>query len=393
MTVIWNAALLQTTFQFIDKQDTFNTIITYAFIAGFIVILVIGGIIVGNKSKGKSPKTMRRYNSMVFKRISANAGLSRPLTEALEHLVKACKVSQPFLIFSNPGLLDQVLEKGIYAVSRKTEWDENQREKRLNEYFKIKEIIERSSKRGVGITSTNLMKSGQDLVITLPDGKQLQTKIIANLKNMLACEVPLDTNNKKIILSRGIKLKALFWREGDSGYVFYSKILSYDRIRGKDAVLIKHSKTLKRNQQRKFRRRPLGRNCIFYPVEVIITDRTRRNQRKRAFVQKNFRHLGILNDISAGGCSISSQTPLQRGRLLMVEFELGDRRNIVAYGKVQRLNRAQNKGGAMHIIFTKVSSANLNNIYSYVYSYIRPPKDRVLPRQLTGARDYRTIKR
>jgi len=322
---------------------------------------------------------------MVFNRMAANAGLNSTQTAALEHLLKATNTSQPFLVFSNASLLDSVLEKGVYAVTQNRELSDEDKEKRLNHYFKIKEVLERGSRKGVGITSTRLIRPGQSMVVGLPDGRQFQSSVIANLKNMLACSVPLDDNGKKILISRGTKIKALFWRESDSGYVFLSKILSYDRIRGKDALLLKHSRTLKRNQQRKFRRRPLGRNCIFYPIEVVLVG-SGRKKKKRAYVQRQFRHIGLLRDISAGGCSISSQTPLTAGRLLMIEFELGDRKPLAAYGKVKRLNKKPGEMGVMHITFTRVSSANLNSIYSYVYSYIRPPSKPVLPKSSARSR-------
>jgi len=379
-----SALLLQTRFQYISKEDSPTAIITGAVIAGLILVLVLG-FLVNSRVRGGSPKARRRYNRMVFNRMAANAGLNSTQTAALEHLLKATNTSQPFLVFSNASLLDSVLEKGVYAVTQNRELSDEDKEKRLNHYFKIKEVLERGSRKGVGITSTRLIRPGQSMVVGLPDGRQFQSSVIANLKNMLACSVPLDDNGKKILISRGTKIKALFWRESDSGYVFLSKILSYDRIRGKDALLLKHSRTLKRNQQRKFRRRPLGRNCIFYPIEVVLVG-SGRKKKKRAYVQRQFRHIGLLRDISAGGCSISSQTPLTAGRLLMIEFELGDRKPLAAYGKVKRLNKKPGEMGVMHITFTRVSSANLNSIYSYVYSYIRPPSKPVLPKSSARSR-------
>jgi c-di-GMP-binding flagellar brake protein YcgR len=379
-----SALLLQTRFQYLTKENSATAIVAGAVIAGLVFVLVLG-FLINNRMRGGSPKARRKYNRMVFSRMAANAGLNAVQTQALQHLLKATKTAQPFLVFSNASLLDSVLDKGIYAVTQNRELSDEDKEKRLNHYFKIKEALERSSRKGVGITSTRLIRPGQSMVIGLPNGRQFQSSVIANLKNMLACTVPLDQNGRKILISRGTKIKALFWRESDSGYVFLSKILSYDRIRGRDAVLIKHTRTLKRNQQRKFRRRPLGRNCIFYPIEIISAGGGRR-QRRRAYVQRQFRHIGLLRDISAGGCSISSQTPLAAGRLLMIEFELGDRRPLTAYGKVRRLNKKPGEMGAMHIIFTKVSSANLNSIYSYVYSYIRPPSKPVIPRTSSRSR-------
>ena len=235
-------------------------------------------------------------------------------------------------------------------------------------------MLERSSKRGVGITSTNLLKPGQPVVITFPDGMQIQSKVLANLKNALVCSAPDGEGNKTSLRKRGTKIKALLWRANDSGYVFASKIISNDQIKGQPAFLIQHSRTLKRNQQRKSRRRPLARNCYFYPIEAMTVGAGRKARRK-AFIQRNFKHLGNFIDISGGGCSINSQAPLDRGKLLMIEFEINRGENLTAYGKVKRVAQAKGLVGIMHIMFTKVTSRHMNNIYSYVYNYVKPSRN------------------
>jgi c-di-GMP-binding flagellar brake protein YcgR len=90
-------------------------------------------------------------------------------------------------------------------------------------------------------------------------------------------------------------------------------------------------------------------------------------------VQASRRLLGHLLDISAGGCSISSLTPLPAGSLCKVEFEIRRQNRIVVFGKVMRLRGQQSeRGGVMHLMFTSVSSQHLNQIYSFVYDYAPP---------------------
>ncbi|HUV06426.1 MAG TPA: PilZ domain-containing protein, partial [Spirochaetia bacterium] len=173
---------------------------------------------------------------------------------------------------------------------------------------------------------------------------------------------------------------ANFWRSNDSGYALNTKILGYDQMKGQPTVMIQHSKTLKRSQQRKFRRRLLARSCFFYPIEVMTVGKGRKAARK-AFVQRNFKHLGNFLDISAGGCSINSQAPLERGKLLMIEFEIERGSRITAFGKVRRLTGHKTQLSIMHIMFTKVTSNHLNSIYSYVYNYVPP--------QTVSSRNYR----
>jgi hypothetical protein len=376
MTNPSNLILLQSRIQYWPEQNVTHIIVGIALILIFVVVLIVGGIRAGRGKK--SVASQRKFNRYVFQRMASNVGLAKTQLESLEKLIRVCKVKQPFLIFSNAGLLDDILKKGIYSVNHNKELSEGDKEKRLNDYYKIKEKLERSSRRGVGITSTNLIRPGQSIVISLPDGTQLQTKIVTNLKRMLVCAIPDELAADSLTWKRGTNIKAHFWRNNDSGYVFASKILGYDSVQGRPTFLIQHSRTLKRNQQRKFRRRPLARSCFFYPIEIVSVGKGR-NVRRRAYVQENFKHIGNFLDISAGGCSVNSQAPLERGKLLMIMFEIERGERLTAYGKVRRVTQSKGLFSVMHIMFTKVTSRNLNNIYSYVYNYVQPRN--AVPRQ------------
>jgi hypothetical protein len=383
---------MQSRIEFWPEQDQTSIIIGISLFVLLFIILIVGAVAAGKRKGGGSPAARRRYNKYVFHRMATNIGLNKEQVQILDNLIRICKVRQPFLLFSNAGLLDDVLKKGLYSVSNNKELSEVDKDRRFKSFYKIKEIIERNSRRGVGITSTNLVRPGQPVVLSFPDSSQLQTKVLTNLKRMLVCLIPDEVGSDRLKWQKGTNLKAHFWRDNDSGYMFSSKILGYDHIKGKPAVLIQHSRTLKRNQQRKFRRRPLARSCFFYPIEVVTVGRGR-HAKKRAYVQQNFKHLGNFIDISAGGCSINSQSPLDRSRLLMIEFEIERGERITAYGKVRRVT--QNKGlfNVMHIMFTKLTSHNLNSIYSYVYNYVKSPPGPPSRYRLTKTGNYNTMAR
>jgi len=87
-------------------------------------------------------------------------------------------------------------------------------------------------------------------------------------------------------------------------------------------------------------------------------------------VNKNRRIFGRFEDLSAGGCAIRTQAPLTAGSILKVDFEGADGTPISAYGRVRGVERSRIKGRIMHIMFTRVSRKNLNQIQSYVYGLI-----------------------
>ncbi len=355
-------------YKFFQEADTLTIWIFAIVVAVFLILLVFGSLAARRRGRRLSPEQQRRYNRFVFARMAQEIGLQKSQVETLEHLVKACKVMQPFLLFSNPGLLDDVLRKGIYSLQKNPQLSEEEREKSLAQIFEIKQLIERNSKRGVGIRSTALLRPGQRMVIATEAGGQYTTQVVSNMKDMLAAAIPGNASGQEIRLPKGTMLKASFWREGDAGYGFETKVLGYDTVKGVSCLLIQHSKTLRREQRRKHRRRPLERPCFFYPIQ-IVESAGGGNRKQKAVVQSNQKRLGTLLDISAGGCSISSRNPLPVGNLVRVDFDLERGNTITAYGKVRRFREDRQRGRVIHIMFTRVSGQHLNRIYSYVYNY------------------------
>ncbi len=365
------AVVLQTKYDFLHAPDT-RSIWTFALIAaGFITIIIIGGVLSRRRNRSLDPAQRRKYGRFVFQRMAKNLGLQKHHVDILEYLIRVCGVRQPFLIFTNSGLLDDIIKKGIYALHKDTKIKEEERERRLTYLFQIKQIIERNARRGSGVRSTVMLRPGQSLTITTELGKQYSSRVVSSMKDLVACAAVSDEANNQIRWPRGTRLKINLWRESDAGYAFESKVLGYDRIKGVLCVLLHHAKTLRREQQRKYRRTPIHRPCFFYPVLIVDSGAGRRKER-RAVVQATRRLLGNLVDISAGGCSISTIYPLKAGELCKIEFELARRQRITVFGKVKSIGKSGYRGRIMHIMFTKLSSRYLNQIYLYVYDFSPP---------------------
>ncbi len=360
-------ALLQVSF--IKQGDSRAVITGAALVLGLLLVLIVAAALTGG-GRVRNARRAARYTRRAFRRAAVAHGLSRTHLETLEALVAATRVGQPMLLFTSSGLLDDTLRKGIHALSGNRQISEEERERRLTVLLQIRQLIEKNSRRGGTVASTAMLAAGQELSLTFPDGSAAQSRVTHNLRRMLACEIPegIDRNRWR----KGTPLRAMLWRHGDSGYGFQTKILAYDTIGGRPVFLLAHTKTMRRSQRRAHRRKPIGRNCLFYPV-MILESGHGRSARREAVVQESFRHIGVLQDISAGGCAISTQVPLARGKLLRVDFELGNRRRIVAYGKVQRVGAAEARRSMMHIMFTRVSSRQMNAILSYVYNYDTNP--------------------
>jgi c-di-GMP-binding flagellar brake protein YcgR len=362
--------LLQTRYQFLASPDRRSTLIFIILAVVLVAVFSLGSVFVRRRNRHLDPRHRQQYGRRVFRKTAKSVGLQKHHLALLEQLLRATKVRQPFLVFSSPSMLDDVLKKGVYALQQNTALKPEDRERRMTHLFQIKQIIERNARTSSGIRSTAMLKAGQYVDITNEKGQRLQSRVLSNMRDMLALEAPRGRDGTVQRWPRGTRIRVTFWRDADAGYSFDTKVLGYDTLKGNLGLLVHHAKTLRRAQQRRFRRSSLNRPCFFYPVH-IVTMEGRRTER-RAVVQQHMRLLGNLLDISAGGCSISSLYPLKPGSLCKIEFELGRKQHISVFGKVRRVRKESPQAGIMHVMFTKLSTAFLNQIYLYVYDYSPP---------------------
>jgi hypothetical protein len=373
----------------IFRGATPNTSMLYYF--GFALLGVVSLILIGAMlSRRRRPRTdaeVQQYSSGVFRREAKAMGLPGPHIDMLENLVRVCKVKQPMLIFSSAGLLDDTLKKGLHSLDIARELSDADREGRKAIIFQIKQIIERNARKGAVVHSTTFLRPGQVLAITPEGGGAFSSRVVSNMKDFLTVSAPTQTAGADTRWMRGTRLAVYLWRENDAGYSFVSKVLGYDTVKGVPSVLIQHSRTLRREQRRKSRRKELMRPCFFYPIRISETGEGRKLERK-AIVEQNMRTLGTVVDLSAGGCSIQTLNPFDKGKLVMVEFDIDRKAPIRSFGKVMHVHKQRSRGGSMHVMFTRVTRQHLNRISEFVYDFsrpataagtARPPADRTAP--------------
>jgi len=357
--------VLQAGFRLIGTGESEpQNLVWFGVIVGALALLILIGVLVSRARRGRTPEEMRRYSRHLFRRTAKSLGLTPPQIDALDRLVEAVKVRQPFLVFSSPSLLDDVLRRGLSAIEADRTATEEVREARKSILFGIKLAIEANARRGTVLRSTHLVKPGQVLAVGTEGGTKFQSRVVSNMRDFLTILAPAADGGR---WPRGTPVDIYFWREGDAGYTFRSKVLGYDTVKGSGCVLVQHSKTLRKEQRRKAKRKELMRACFYYPVRVAD-----QGGQRRAVIEHNLRALGTVVDLSTGGCAIQTLSPFEPGRLVMVEFDIERKTPIRAFGKVKGVRRAGPRGGVMHVMYTRVTRQYLNRICEFVYDFSRP---------------------
>jgi c-di-GMP-binding flagellar brake protein YcgR len=356
---------LQAGFRFITPTtDGGRTALWFGVVVVGIALLVLVGTLVNRARRGRTPEEMQRYSRHLFRRTAKSLGLTPPQCDALERLVAVVKVRQPFLVFSSPALLDDVLRRGLYSIDANRDVSEEEREARKAVIFGIKQAIERNARRGTVLRSTHLVKPGQVLAVGPEGAPKFQSRVVSNMRDFLTILAPAADGGR---WPRGTIVDIYFWREGDAGYTFRSKVLGYDNVKGVGCVLVQHSKTLRKQQRRGAKRKELMRACFYYPVRL-----SEEGGQRRAVIEHGLRALGTVVDLSTGGCAVQTQSPFEPGRLIMVEFDIERKTPIRAFGKVRGVRRTGPRGGVMHVMYTRVTRQYLNRICEFVYDFSKP---------------------
>jgi hypothetical protein len=343
----------------------------FGIVIGVVAVAVLVGTLIARRRQPRTAAAVAQYSSGLFRRAGKAMGLTSPQVELLEELVRLCKVKQPMLVFTSAGLLDDTLKKGLYSLDVARDLPEEERERRRTLIFGTKQAIERNARKGAALKSTTFLKPGQPLTVTPAGGAAFSSKVISNMKDFLTVSAPSAPVGADSRWMRGTGLSVYLWRENDAGYSFPSKILGYDTVKGVSSILIQHAKTLRREQRRRSRRRELLRPCFSYPIRIVDSGEGRKTERK-AQVDRSMRTLGTVVDLSAGGCAIQTLSPFEKGKLVMVEFEIDKRAPVRAFGKVMQVGRRMGRGGTMNLMFTRVTSQYLNRISEFVYDFSRP---------------------
>lgn len=370
--------ILQTPLPTLQQGNTTSTLIAVGVFGLFILFLVVAGAS-GNNRRGAvsaSGSRPKKFSRRKFRRHASSRGLSRGEMQLLENMIRRFRIQSPYGLLNNGPVLDNTLKKSLKEIED-SPMDPDEKEAQKLTLYRIKQKIERSTRGVKPPDSSRQLKNGQKISISVNDVRY-DCKITSNLQKSFGVSVPIDRSGTEIRWKKWTKVEVFFWRSNGQSFSFNTKILGYNMIRGISSIFLQHSTSIKEARQRRYRRKSMERPAYFYPIKIISTGLGKSSPRK-AIVDGKRGTLGTLLDISAGGCSLRSSYPLGSSELLKIEFETSQRQKVTVFGKVVGMDRMNPPGGIMHIMFTRISRANMNRINSYIYNF-ESQSERRIPR-------------
>jgi len=340
-----------------------DIIIVFAIVVAIVAVLLIinarRGASTGKKGSGSASMTpgVGVFSIFAFHRIARNLGLDHEQTKMLDYVFKTDQVVDPQRSIITPALLDRHFRRA-YRVLDQSHGHENETQHKIWVLFSTRNIIENSVLEG--LTSTRQIRDDTKFTIVANKDK-IEVTVISTKGENIDVEAPKTVLGSQIKIPKGTKLNVLFFDKSNKGFSFETRVTGYTTRQGHPTMQIAHSNQLRFLSQRRFRRKQTSVACSMF---LVIVEGSGKKQRLIADKRKL---QGTIADISVGGCSIKTMTPIQVGARFKIEFMLCDL-NLVALGQVLRTNRT---GGntIIHMKFLKLTQKSMNVINSFVYEY------------------------
>ncbi len=334
-------------------------------IGAIIVILIVVAVVKNGGGAGAGAS----FNKGAFRKAARAAGLPEEEVRSLEEYGKALELSNPEFVFRNPQKLNSFFQDAYKQIDKISD-SEADAEERKAMLFSARERLTHASAQGGAVRSTRQLGRGAPLTFIAPGEESYPSVILAVEPSGLAVEPVSDSYGEALRFKRGTKLNCFFYAKGHEGYQFATRVVGWEKIGGKDAMVLAHSESVSALPARRHARREMRAPCTYYRVAVTAGKAgkaSRGPQRNKAKVE-NIPYPGTIVDISAGGLGIQCANPLLAGEFVKITFSAGGGAQA-AFAKVIRMNKAKNIGGVMHVQFVKISRQGLNAILSFVYGY------------------------
>jgi c-di-GMP-binding flagellar brake protein YcgR len=355
-------------FAFKKSTATNPNAVLYFVIGVAIVVLLL--VILNNVRNKNEPKTGGKrtsgggsssspgfFSGLTLHRLTSDLGLTREQVKMLDYVMKSGGITDPERFLNNHGLLDKNFKR-TYKLIERTSANEEELNDRLAVLFSTRNIIDANS-HNVKATSSRQIPEKVPVVLTL-DKVNYPVQVISTRGDTLVVECPKRSAGSLLRPATGTKASLAFFSKSSKGYSIETRVVGTTDTAEGPALQLAHSAQLKRLTARHFPRRQVIIETGFFFVQVD-------SQTKKSITDKR-RCSGKIMDISAGGCSIKTNVPINTGQKVKVEFVHNDNSVIAALGEVLRTNRT-GLNTIMHIKFLKVPRRSLNKINAMVYEY------------------------
>jgi c-di-GMP-binding flagellar brake protein YcgR len=339
------------------KSNSSNDLKILLIFIGIVFTIIIVIYLARKGPGGFGISGSKLFSGFAFRRLASNIGLNGEQIRMLDFIFKTDDVVDPEKSISNPALLDRHFRRAYRVIEQKSGTDE-EFQRKLAVLFSTRNILEKS---GIG-TLSNTRQIKDETVLLLNHGKEkIKVPVLSNKADFIYVETPKTVLGSQIKIPKGDRIGVLFFTKSNKGFTFETRVTGYSTFHGHPVMQLAHSNSLKYLALRRHRRRQAAIASSFFLVYV------KGSGKKSKLVVDKRKFSGTIADISIGGCSIKTSSPIQVGARIKVEYTQKEN-SVAALGQVLRINRT-GVSNIAHVKFLRVTQKSMNLINAFVYEY------------------------
>ena len=271
------------------------------------------------------------------------------------------RMREPTSLFWSIKQLDRCIKGTI--ISFRARGAENSPESTMviSKLYDFRKKVEFDQPRyNLGIKSSRDIVKRQRIRVSLPNLGPFASMVVDNLRRYVAISYPKGPDLPQGFNWKGQQISVSFWREGDAGYFFQTKVVGdYSGEQNYPILHVAQSENLVRTQKRRSVRAEVNTEAQIFPLKSVdqATDEIEPGRGLKS----------LLMDISEDGAALLIGGRAKVGLPMKFQFALTDQ-TIAMSGIVKRANFDQKKNRSiLHIQGLPISNVAKNAIRSYVY--------------------------
>jgi c-di-GMP-binding flagellar brake protein YcgR len=279
----------------------------------------------------------------------------------LRKVAIANRLKDPTSLFWSIRALDYSIKGVILNYRAKEEENTEPANDFISKLFEFRKRVEfQLPKYKLGLKTTRDISEKQRVKISLPGLGPFISTVVENLRRYLAFSYPQGQKLSPGFTWKGQQINVYFWRTGDAGYSFNTKVIN-DFYGKKYPILhVAHSSNLIRSQKRKSIRVEMSTTALLFPLRNV------KEANEEVEMSQGLRCR--LVDISEDGAALLIGGKARLGLPVKFQFNLFDN-TIVMNGIVKGVNFDTRKNRSiLHLQALPLSNYMKNLILIYVYN-------------------------
>lgn len=302
-----------------------------------------------------------------LKRVSEEFGFTPAQSAYFAELCTENNISSPLHLVRNSRQLDELFRRTFHQLEAPGH-SNREAENSKTLLFTLRETIENRKRNSKLVSSTRSINDGIEMTVITKSNEHYSTILHENNQAGLVFPVPRDVFGNELRMPLLSKLTVLFYMGNGQSYSFVTRVSRYISAQTATLMMLRHTEKVRALPNRRHDRKQMRTPANFSRVTVANIVNGRHTEHR--FYPSGKAFMATLLDISAGGCSLITSTPVNEGEYVEINCIISGNSEDTMIGKVVKLNPGEAKNTiVMHVRFAKMPRVTLNRIFTYIYNY------------------------